>query len=320
MYFDSSKGPITIKTVCVDQSNNQITFKTIESIEQHLNKPDFLLQTILKWKLEDALIWNECKIAVSEPNQEAYEKKISLVKDPTFFQMLLPASGVKEFLSKLIEKYDTEFFYVKGKLPLHVNVTVANRNMPLYVLMESGRAAVAHPTEDRKSYEAMPICQSDTNTLDDFFGYGTTKAPWDSDFNVGHLTHGYPDQSGMVRQWGRFTTNFLKSSADRYKFPSISFTFDQLAAYKKCWEILSGLSSTQQQRLVGLLIEKDHWPNEEKAAKDAYQQMVMGYVGANLSPNVRDQFLKIGPQQILDTFNFYRLILKETSNDSRPTD
>jgi len=68
-------------------------------------------------------------------------KPYSLITDisPVNYQIIIPAEHLPKFIDKVLEKYNEEFKYVYGKLPIHIGIVVSNYKKPLYVNLKALR-------------------------------------------------------------------------------------------------------------------------------------------------------------------------------------
>ncbi len=75
-----------------------------------------------------------CRVELTGAGYIAYKPYLSIIKPtPVSWQFIIPAVYVPELLEKTQKRYDQEFKYVKGKLPLHVGVIFQDYKKPLYV-------------------------------------------------------------------------------------------------------------------------------------------------------------------------------------------
>ena len=68
-------------------------------------------------------------------------KPYSLITDisPINYQVIIPAEYLSRFIDNIMEKYNKEFKYVYGKLPIHIGIVVSNYKKPLYVNLKALR-------------------------------------------------------------------------------------------------------------------------------------------------------------------------------------
>jgi len=85
---------------------------------------EFLLSNLqnYRWKVENYIPF----LPITDPS-------------PQNFQFIIPAEYIPNLIDKVIEKYDKEFKFVYGKLPIHIGVVVADRKRPLYVNLQALR-------------------------------------------------------------------------------------------------------------------------------------------------------------------------------------
>ncbi len=63
------------------------------------------------------------------------------ITDPTpvSWQIIIPAEYVPKFIDLVMEKYDKEFKYVYGKLPIHIGIIIQDYKKPLYIGLQALR-------------------------------------------------------------------------------------------------------------------------------------------------------------------------------------
>ena len=68
-------------------------------------------------------------------------KPYSLITDisPINYQIIIPAEYLSNFIDEVLRKYNKEFKYVYGKLPIHIGIVVSNYKKPLYVNLKALR-------------------------------------------------------------------------------------------------------------------------------------------------------------------------------------
>ncbi|MFU0800651.1 MAG: hypothetical protein ACFWUE_08345 [Xylanivirga thermophila] len=89
----------------------------------------------------DVISKNKYKIKLKSNKQGHVELKyitykpyLSIINStPISWQFIIPAEYAPELIKEVQEKYDEEFKYVKGKLPLHVGVVLQDYKKPLYI-------------------------------------------------------------------------------------------------------------------------------------------------------------------------------------------
>ncbi|EGD52437.1 CRISPR-associated protein, Csx11 family [Thermoanaerobacter ethanolicus JW 200] len=74
------------------------------------------------------------KLNLNDSKSEYYEPYISII-DPTpiSWQFIIPAEYVPNLIENVIKKYNENFKFVYGKLPLHIGIVVQDYKKPLYV-------------------------------------------------------------------------------------------------------------------------------------------------------------------------------------------
>lgn len=63
------------------------------------------------------------------------------ITDPTpvSWQIIIPAEYVPKFIDLVMKKYDEEFKYVYGKLPIHIGIIIQDYKKPLYIGLQALR-------------------------------------------------------------------------------------------------------------------------------------------------------------------------------------
>ncbi|WP_051654776.1 CRISPR-associated protein Csx11 [Persephonella sp. IF05-L8] len=103
-------------------------------------------------------------------------KPYSLITDisPINYQVIIPAEYLPKFIDKVLEKYNKEFKYVYGKLPIHIGIIVANYKKPLYVNLKALRKIRRDVKNTEKLWineDAGKFCQLQKEKL----SYATTE-------------------------------------------------------------------------------------------------------------------------------------------------
>jgi CRISPR-associated Csx11 family protein len=136
-----------------------------------------------------------------------------LGRSPVFYQVLLPARSVPQVLHKILLLGEDHFGKVRGKLPLHVGLLVANRRFPLYALVEAGQQILGYP-DLRRGWLQYSWWESDPT--DDFFGSYPTKGPDDHGFPIANLLPVERDKQFWITP-GFFDFDFLGATTDRHR-------------------------------------------------------------------------------------------------------
>jgi CRISPR-associated Csx11 family protein len=136
-----------------------------------------------------------------------------LARSPVFYQVLLPARSVPQVLHKILLLGEDHFGKVRGKLPLHVGLLVANRRFPLYALVEAGQQILGYP-DLRRGWLQYSWWESDPT--DDFFGSYPTKEPDDHGFPIANLLPVERDKQFWITP-GFFDFDFLGATTDRHR-------------------------------------------------------------------------------------------------------
>ncbi len=77
---------------------------------------------------------NKCKVELKNPKYISYKPYLSIINPtPISWQFIVPAEYVPKLIKKVQHKYDEEFKYVKGKLPLHIGIVFQDYKKPLYI-------------------------------------------------------------------------------------------------------------------------------------------------------------------------------------------
>lgn len=91
---------------------------------------------ISKEKIELTDMDDNSKHSITLDNAEyiTYKPYISIIRPtPISWQFIMPAEYVPEVIKEVKEKYNKDFKYVKGKLPLHIGIVFQDYKRPLYI-------------------------------------------------------------------------------------------------------------------------------------------------------------------------------------------
>lgn len=61
------------------------------------------------------------------------------VPSPKSYQIVIPSEYIDKFIDKVMERYNNEFKYVYGKLPIHIGIVISNYKKPVYVNLKALR-------------------------------------------------------------------------------------------------------------------------------------------------------------------------------------
>lgn len=77
---------------------------------------------------------NKCNVKLENPSYISYKPYLSIINPtPISWQFIVPAEYVPKLIKEVQHKYDEEFKYVKGKLPLHIGIVFQGYKKPLYI-------------------------------------------------------------------------------------------------------------------------------------------------------------------------------------------
>ena len=77
---------------------------------------------------------SKCKIEFNNPKNITYKPYLSIINPtPISWQFIVPAEYVPEIIKETQNRYNKEFKYAVGKLPLHIGVVFQDYKKPLYV-------------------------------------------------------------------------------------------------------------------------------------------------------------------------------------------
>lgn len=96
------------------------------------NKGSWITNEIIE--ITDVSNNNKCKVKLKNPKYISYKPYLSIINPtPISWQFIVPAEYVPKLIKKVQHKYDEEFKYVKGKLPLHIGIVFQDYKKPLYI-------------------------------------------------------------------------------------------------------------------------------------------------------------------------------------------
>jgi len=244
--------PITV--LCKDASKGE--FWTIDALVKIKDQEAYLFpQNNEEVSLVDeSLLPNDPEIKsklTSQSNVDnAYSAYMSLLNTPVMQQILIPANKVPDVMRDLCRLYHQHFAKVQGKLPLNSSLVVANRKMPLYVLLDAGHRLL--PDSEQACVEIKPWWNTSAPSQnDDFFGYHPTQNPNGDGFSITALTRSF-ESDKKTKFWltpGRFKWQHLGASTDRYTIPNQARSHD-LPKLHKVWALLSKHLSTRQLHII----------------------------------------------------------------------
>ena len=153
---------------------------------------------------------------------------------PVSWQFIIPAEYVPNVIDNVLERYNRNFKYVYGKLPLHIGIIVQDYKKPLYVginalrrirrdvkdtskLWVSGDAGRFCIKQKRKISPATPeeLC----NRTEDYYSLY-----WENSNNEGYLFYIKPENG-----WKKWVSTLDKfSSNDKVEYIPNTFDFEFL--------------------------------------------------------------------------------------------
>jgi len=120
-------------------------------IENYRNGNDF------EFKLERKNKKSSLTLKLKDAKVETYKPYMSII-DPTpvSWQFIIPAEYVPNLIDKVLERYNENFKYVYGKLPLHIGIVIQDYKRPLYV----GLNALRRIRRDVKNTEDLWLSEN----------------------------------------------------------------------------------------------------------------------------------------------------------------
>jgi CRISPR-associated Csx11 family protein len=208
-----------------------------------------------------------------------------LAESPVFYQVLLPANSVANVLRSILALEEEHFGQVRGKLPLHVGLIVANRRFPLYALIEAGQQILNH---DAFSDGWLQNPWWTSGEASAFHGYYSMQKPGACGFSIEHLS---PIETGG-QFWmtpGFFDFDFLGATTDRHRLryevgahPTRTaikhgwlcprpMPLQRLKQLMDVWRLLSSLSATQRHQIEAAFGAKlEQWRGLGEEARRAF--------------------------------------------------
>ena len=110
----------------------------------------------IKDKIEniEAVNEDETKITLENASYKSYLPYISIIDPtPTMWQFIVPAECVPQIIKEVEKRYNREFKYVIGKLPMHIGVVIQDYKKPLYV----GLKALRNIKRDLENYDDIKM-------------------------------------------------------------------------------------------------------------------------------------------------------------------
>ncbi|ADU96315.1 CRISPR-associated protein, Csx11 family [Thermovibrio ammonificans HB-1] len=88
-------------------------------------------------------------------------KPFAKITDPSpkSYQVVIPAEYLEKFIDGVMERYNREFKYVHGKLPLHIGIVVSHYKRPAYVNLKALRRIRRDVKDINKLYESKCISE-----------------------------------------------------------------------------------------------------------------------------------------------------------------
>ena len=84
-------------------------------------------------------------------------KPFALITNPSpvNYQVIIPAEYLPELIDRTIEKYNKEFKYVYGKLPIHIGIVISDYKKPVYVNLKALRKIRRNVKDTDKLYRPV---------------------------------------------------------------------------------------------------------------------------------------------------------------------
>jgi len=166
------------KKLLKELKNSKTNFEKTEEINSQLNQIIESLKNNSNPININFYTYNEKENKKDEPLEEINIKSIEIIfynpyasiTDPTpvGWQVIIPAEYVPKFIDLVMEKYNKEFKYVYGKLPIHIGIVVQNYKKPLYIGINSLRRI----RRDVKDTDKLGI-KKDKKEFKKYFRYKT---------------------------------------------------------------------------------------------------------------------------------------------------
>ncbi|MBK3331983.1 CRISPR-associated protein Csx11 [Persephonella atlantica] len=110
-------------------------FSSEESLKKHLQKKEIVLK---KYGTKEELI----KLSIKSNLKKIHSyKPFTSITDPSpiNYQVVIPAEYLPKLIDEVIKKYNEEFKYVYGKLPIHIGIVISDYKKPVYINLKALR-------------------------------------------------------------------------------------------------------------------------------------------------------------------------------------
>ncbi len=156
------------------------------------------------------------------------------ITDPTpvSWQIIIPAEYVPKFIDFVMEKYDKEFKYVYGKLPIHIGIIIQDYKKPLYIGLQALRKIKRNVRDINKLYikdKSKDFCskqikklsleyyEEKCNSTEEYYSLY-----WDNSDNKDYLFYIKPDNNW--KKW--ISTSYRFCSNDKITIIPNTFDFE----------------------------------------------------------------------------------------------
>jgi len=112
--------------------NDLLTNSRLKEIANQLRQNSF--------KIELSKTKEKVEVEIKEIEFQEYKPFASITEPtPVGWQFIIPADRVPFVIDAIMEKYDEQFKYVYGKLPIHIGIVIQRHKRPLYIGLEALR-------------------------------------------------------------------------------------------------------------------------------------------------------------------------------------
>ncbi len=134
----------SIRDFLIKFGKTSIKKQIIEGIDDSINKQLENFKDIVEEKhltLKSLDSQNSIEIITSAFSEIKEYKPFAKITDPSpkNYQIIIPAEYLEKLIDGVIKRYDKEFKYVYGKLPLHIGIIVSHYKKPAYVNLKALR-------------------------------------------------------------------------------------------------------------------------------------------------------------------------------------
>ncbi|WP_048203263.1 CRISPR-associated protein Csx11 [Methanocaldococcus infernus] len=134
------------------KNNEEANRKILDYINTKLKEKEFNFKLIELNKKED----KEVKAKIISIKE--YKPYFSIIKPtPISWQFIIPAEYVPNLIDNIMRKYDENFKFVYGKLPLHIGIIVQYYKSPLYIGIKALRKIRRDNIDIDDLYQETPI-------------------------------------------------------------------------------------------------------------------------------------------------------------------